>query len=331
MAETRVRGNKGLALLAAALLGGCATKPPAAPHPAGVVPPLPVAPVTPTEILADSRPYALPGTQVHRIDSPGLGRAYELYVSLPPGYAADPGRRYPVLYVTDAAYAFPVVRAIASRIRNGGRDVEDFILVGLSYAVGETGQYSRRRDYTPSPNGDLDAVSDMPGRPVVYGEAEAYRQHIRDEVFPFIDSRFRTDPSRRLYAGHSYGGLFGTHVLLTEPQMFQRYILMSPSLWYDRKLMLFREGLYAGANRDMKADVFLGIGALETSDTPDIESFAAARHDMTGDMARFEYQLRARRYPSLRLRSVVLPEEDHMSVYPALVTRGLRWALAPGA
>jgi predicted alpha/beta superfamily hydrolase len=258
-----------------------------------------------------------------------MGRDYELIVALPASYAANPDRRYPVLYVTDAHYAVPLIRSIVSYVRNGGRDVEDHILVGLGYAVGETRQFSRRRDYTPSPNGDVDAVSDMPGRAVAYGGAEPYRRHVRDEVFPFIDRCYRTDPARRIFAGHSYGGLFGSHVLLTEPEMFQRYIIMSPSLWYDRRLLLARERGYAMTNRDMKAEVLMLIGSEETSPTPDTEPFADAKHDMTGDQAKFVAALRSRNYPGLILEAAELPGEDHNSVYPMAVTRGLKWALKP--
>ena len=110
------------------------------------------------------QPYALEGTEVREIRAKALHRDYQLFISLPRGYA-ESTRQYPVLFVTDATYAFPLIRSITRRIRNGGEDMEDFILVGLSYAKGETPEYSRRRDYTPTANGDQDAVSDMLSAP----------------------------------------------------------------------------------------------------------------------------------------------------------------------
>ena len=125
----------------------------------------------------DPKPYVLEDTEVREIRARALHRDYQLFISLPRGYA-ESTRRYPVLFVTDANYAFPLIRSIAKRIRNGGEDMEDFILVGLSYAKGETPEYSRRRDYTPTANGDKEAVSDMLSAPPVYGEAEGYRKFI---------------------------------------------------------------------------------------------------------------------------------------------------------
>ncbi|MDQ3618407.1 MAG: hypothetical protein M3374_06825 [Pseudomonadota bacterium] len=46
-------------------------------------------------------------------------------------------------------------------------------------------------------------------------------------------------------------------------------------------------------------------------------------------MQRFEAQLKSRGYPNLRVQSTVIDDEDHLTVYPAAITRGLTWALPP--
>ena len=48
---------------------------------------------------------------------------------------------------------------------------------------------------------------------------------------------------------------------------------------------------------------------------------------MVRDLKTFEAQLRSRRYPNLRIQSTVIEDEDHLTVYPAAITRGLMWAL----
>jgi predicted alpha/beta superfamily hydrolase len=272
--------------------------------------------------------YQVPNSDVHRIRAEQLGRDYDLFVFLPPGYAANPERRYPVLFTTDAPQSMLQARGFLQRLRAGGRGMEDAIIVGLGYAVGDDGTQSRRRDYTPSPNGDIDARPTM-AKPVEYGQAEGYRLHLRDEVFPFLESRYRIDPKRRIYAGHSYGGLFGTHVLLTEPGMFQKYILMSPSLWYDRRLMIARERGFAMKNRDLPADVYFMIGGEETVPDPDTEPFGSSRMAMVEDMDEMVRMLQSRGYPSLKVQQKVFPGEDHGSVYVDALKEGMLWAL-PG-
>lgn len=273
-------------------------------------------------------PYVLEGTEVRDIRAKGLQRDYQLFVSLPPSYGVST-RMYPVLFVTDANYAFPLIRSIARRIGNGGQDVEEFILVGLSYAKGDSPEYSRRRDYTPTRNGDRLAVSDMPGRNPVFGEAEAYRRFIADEVFPVIAQHYRADMKRKIYAGHSYGGLFGVHVLLTEPTMFQHYIIGSPSLWFDHRMEFGEEQTYANAHSDLPAKVFLAVASFETTNHRSANPRYSKSIDMLRDLDALERVLKSRHYPSLQIESTVIADEDHLTVYPALITRGLKWALAP--
>ncbi|MFN7398491.1 MAG: alpha/beta hydrolase [Sandaracinobacter sp.] len=276
---------------------------------------------------APPKRYELPSTEVHRIEAKALGRAYDIAVWLPPSYAYAPDRKYPVLFTTDMPQSLPLILGLHRRLRASEQGLEDAIIVGLGYAVGDTGEYSRRRDYTPTPHGDIDAVSDMPGRPVAYGEAEGYRLHLRDELFPFLENRYRIDPTRRIYAGHSYGGLFGTHVMLTEPTMFEKYILMSPSLWYGRRLMIARERGYATRHKDLPAQAYFMIGGEETVPDPDILPFGNSRMAMVEDMDELTAMLKSRGYPSLKVQSRVFPGENHGSVYPDAIRAGMEWAL----
>ena len=276
-----------------------------------------------------AHPYPLANTEAIRIESPSLGRAYEMLVTLPFGYAANPERRYPVLYYTDAPQSVALLAGMARRLRDGGMGLEDAILVGLSYAVGDSGETSRRCDYTPTTHGDIDARSNMAGRPVRYGGAEDYRLHLLHEAFPELERRYRIDPERRTYLGHSYGGLFGVHVLLTAPQMFRQYILISPSLWYDRRLMLARARGYAMRHHDLPARVLFLIGGDESVPDPDSEPHSRARFAMVEDMAELVGSLRSGHYPNLVVEQHVLPGENHASVFVPAVNMGLRWAL-PG-
>ncbi|MBB3804250.1 putative alpha/beta superfamily hydrolase [Xanthomonas arboricola] len=153
-----------------------------------------------------------------------------------------------MLYATDGDYAFPLVKAIARRLNGEGPAIEDFILVGLSYALGDEPMPSRRRDYTPTPE-------EGPGAPPVatHGKSAAYIAYLREQVLPFIAQHYRTDEQRRLYLGHSYGGLLGTEILLSTPQMFSGYILGSPSYWYGAHVMAQREAAYATIHTDLPA------------------------------------------------------------------------------
>jgi predicted alpha/beta superfamily hydrolase len=266
--------------------------------------------------------YVLDNTDVRDIRAKALQRDYQLYVALPDSYR-DSSRRYPVVFVTDANYAFPVVRNIAQRLaKHAG--MEEVIVVGLSYGKGDGGVFSRRRDYTPTVPRKHSWRSDMPGRAPAFGEAEAYGRFIATEVFALIGQNYRADMNRKIFVGHSYGSLLGMQVLLTAPRTFEHYVLGSPSLWYDAGIMFDREQDYAKRNKDLPASVFFGIGSKETLAPGKKRSRSEEDADMVADLRDFDTTLASHRYPGLKTRLKVFADEDHASVFPLVLTHGLR-------
>ena len=250
-------------------------------------------------------PYEIVGSQVWDVPDPASGRTYQVFVQLPPSYGREPGRRYPTLYVTDADYAFPIVRQVARRMNLDRPRVEEFILVGLSYAIGDDPVVSRTRDYTASPvNGG--------------GGGAAYQAYLKTTVLPFVENRFRADPARRLLMGHSFGGLLGAQIMFSDPEMFSAYALGSPSLWHGKDSIFAAEAAYARTHQDLPARVYMYIGEDETP-APGRNQ----RYDMVGDNARFEQSLKARNYPGLTVTNEVLADEDHLSVAPRGFTHAL--------
>ena len=290
----------GLVLLAGAVMG-CSERADAQSSPA---------PATP----AEGAPYVLTGTQVWTVPDPVSGRDYQVFVSLPASYETSPQRRYPVLYVTDADYAFPIIRQIARRVNLDGPVVEEFILVGLSYSRGDSGTVSRNRDYTPTQNGPRSSSS------MLHGGGPAYQTYLKTQALPFVESRFRADPARRVLLGHSYGGLLGAQILFTDPGLFHAYVLGSPSFWYDKRHIMGMEADYARTHRDLPADVFMYIGGWEVPG-PDRRNTSGA--DMVADVRTMERTLKSRAYPGLTVGSTVLEDEDHLTVAPVGFTRAL--------
>jgi len=266
--------------------------------------------------------YVLENTEVRDIRAGALQRDYQLYIALPDSYR-EGGKRYPLLVVADANYAFPLTRNIASRLHKHA-GMEETIVVGLSYARGDAGTYSRRRDYTPSTPRKASYQSDMPGRAPAFGEAAAYGRFVTGEVLPFLARHYRADMTRKIFAGHSYGSLLGLQIMLDAPRSFEHYILGSPSLWFDAGILFEREGAYAARHKDLPASVFFGIGGLETLAPGKQRSRSEEDADMVADLREFDAVLKGRRYPSLKTQVKVFADEDHASVFPLVLTHGLR-------
>ncbi|RSU20965.1 alpha/beta hydrolase [Sphingomonas koreensis] len=264
--------------------------------------------------------YELLGTEVWDVPDPATGRSYQLFVSLPPSYGKEPQRRYPVLYVTDADYAFPVIRQIARRLNVEGPKIEEFILIGISYAKGDDPVASRRRDYTPTPNGPSDTPAGT-----IHGEGAKHQAWLRDKALPFVTGRYRSAPGRGILLGHSYGGLLAAQILFSEPEMFGGYVLGSPSLWYDKRHMFGVEAAYAARHRDLKAKVFVYTGEYEALRRGDSRYNQSA--DLVADSRELADTLRRRGYPGLTLEAEILNGEDHVSVAPRGFTRALKFLL----
>ena len=275
---------------------------------------------------APPEPVTLTHTFVHQLPASDSGRKYWLWVSVPSQYEQIKDKKLPVVFTTDAPYSLPLIRGINAMVGNQGRNIEPFILVGLGYEPGLALSGSRSRDYTPTnPLRKPDYKREV-YRAAAYGEAARYRDYLERQVLPFVRENYRADLGRSTFVGQSYGGLFGTYVLLTRPELFQTYLLGSPSLWFDERAIWEIESRYAAQHQDLKARVRLYAGSFET-DRP--EPRYTPNWNLLGDMKEFEALLRSRRYPGLEISSETLAGEDHRTMGPGFFTQGLLWAL-PG-
>lgn len=249
----------------------------------------------------------LAGTAVHHLTARANGIAYKLYVSVPTGYSTSTAR-YPVLYLLDADYSFPVARSIVQHLSDRQR-LQPIIVVGIAYDGPDLYRLHRTRDYTPrfSPTGGYSEELQKQS-----GGGPKFLQFIREELIPYIDGHYRTDPAERGLVGHSFGGLFATWVLLTSPATFNHYVIVSPSLWYGDRFVFDTEKSTRSASAP-RARVFLGVGSREVND----------ERDMVRDLATMAAALAHR--PSLQLKREVFDDETHDSVFPTAFSRGIRF------
>jgi hypothetical protein len=155
-----------------------------------------------------------------RLESRALGETRVIDVSLPDGYAADVGQRYPVLYVLDGEFEGEIAMAMA-RFYAATSELPPMIVV----AVRNT---DRSRDMTPPPIAGFDVPPDATSS----GGAERFLAFLVDELLPYVDAGYRTAPMRVL-VGHSLGGLFALYALAKRPEAFTGYVVMEPSVWWN--------------------------------------------------------------------------------------------------
>lgn len=256
-------------------------------------------------------PVVLPRTEVRKLRPAANGIEYRLRVALPKGYHESAGS-YPVVFVLDADYTFPIARSILEHLAERN-DIAPAILVGIGYADPEKYRLDRTRDYTPThvPTGGYG-----PGIQAVSGGGPRFLQVIEREIVPYVEETYRAS-SARFLAGHSYGGLFAVWSALTRPDLFAGYVAVSPSLWYDGGLIFDLERRLAGRNaRELSLRMYLAAGEREVN----------AERDMVADLRRLATKLEDG-YPGLQLDWRIEPDETHNSILPGALSDGLRFVL----
>lgn len=182
------------------------------------------------------------------------GRTVSVY--LPPGYDLDPTRRFPVLYLHDGQNLFDAHTSFAGVpwasdetaercIRAG--ECEPVILVGVANTRERIHEYGPRRC----------------GRGRAEDISRGYGRFLVEEVKPFIDRTYRTQPgpAHTGVGGASMGGLISLHLAKWYPGVFGKCAAMSPSLWWDREYFLRNVEVNAAWLRECR--VWLDMGGRE--------------------------------------------------------------------
>jgi predicted alpha/beta superfamily hydrolase len=264
----------------------------------------------------------LPNTEVQRLASSIVGDSFQLHIVLPAGYERT-SRRYPIVYLTDGNAVFPLAGAIVEGL-SGGLEIPRLIVVGIGYDDArprEWGRY-RERDLLPTDAAAADASrrQAFTRRGIRRGQAAAFLEFIREELKPFIAANYRADPEDSAFVGHSYGGLFGLYTLFHRPDTFNRYIISSPAVHHDDRVIMDFENDYATDHDDLPARVFISVGGREEHDDPLIDP---SLH-FESNVKLLANRLADRGYPALRLTTHIFEGESHLSVMPAAISRGLR-------
>lgn len=258
--------------------------------------------------------FELPLSEVRSVHAESNNKDYELYIQLPASYK-NSTTAYPLIIVNDSRFAFPLASGAMQLM--GDRVVKEAIVVGVSYSKGDDSTISRTRDYTPTyspnePNGHSSAARK------VSGHAKEYTAFLADQVIPLMQQNYRVDSNSKIFVGHSFGGLLGSYILVNRPEVFDHYIIGSPSLWYDNKVIFAMEKAYAEKHKSLKAHAMIYV---------DDNDGSLNNKKMADDVLAFEKILRSRNYSGLNLRVEVIKDENHHSVFPGLLSRGLMAAI----
>lgn len=241
--------------------------------------------------------HSLNEPRFHTVEPANIGRTYGLHVRLPDTY--EEGVLYPTVYLLDGGITFPMLAAYY-RYLSLAEDLPPMILVGIAYPGNtfEKGNY-RSTDYT-APSKER----------TYYGGAFPFMDALKAEIFPLIETRYQSDPKKRIIFGQSLGGQLPIVAAQTRPDLFWGHIASNPAL--HRNLEFFTNELTPLEQNGFRPKLFVSLAE--------------------NDDARFQEPAQSwlaywRERPDIPFEMKVAEQagHNHFSAAPAAFRQGLMW------
>lgn len=193
-------------------------------------------------------PTVFPFGVIDHLYSSELQENRTLNIYLPDGYATDSTARYPVIYLLDgsANEDYPHIAGLA-QFMNMYELLPKSIVVGIA-------NVDRKRDFT-FPTTVAQDKKDYP----TTGSSAKFIAFIEKELQPFIDQHYRSSSAKTII-GQSLGGLLAAEILLKKPDLFDTYVLVSPSFWWDNESLLKQAKTLLKKHPELAKRIYLSVG-----------------------------------------------------------------------
>lgn len=251
---------------------------------------------------------------IEEIQSKKLGEVRVLNIYLPDGYNQNDTIKYPVIYLLDGSADEDFIHIVGLVQFNSFEwinQVPKSIVVGIATV-------DRRRDFTfpTSIREDKEAYPTT-------GHSDKFISFIENELQPFIEKKYRTNADKTII-GQSLGGLLATEILLKKPTLFNKYIIISPSLWWDNGSLLNQTTNALQNNVNQKTDVYIGVGkeGLAPTEIPRV---------MEVDANVLAEKIKEVKNKNIKVSFDYLPQENHATIMHQAVSNSFKllYPIAP--
>lgn len=241
------------------------------------------------------------GSEIRTIKSSIVkDQEYKLHISLPGSYK-NTTKKYPVVFLMDSQWDFPLVSSIYGEQYYDGF-IPEVIIVGVTWGgKNPNPDVLRARDYTPTDD----------KRNVETGGANNFLDFMKTELFPFLENNYRVKSDDRTLVGCSLGGLFTLYTLFTHTDMFTNYVAASPAVGWDNGVLYQFEKEFSKKKITKQKRVYMTVGDVELSKSY-YQKFAKNMVDNN--------------YNNVLLHSKVLENTGHSGTKSETYTRGLQYA-----
>lgn len=238
----------------------------------------------------------------YTLKSQALGESRRINVYVPPGYV-DGTAAYPVLYLIDGGVEqdFVHIAGLSQHATISG-SFREMIVVGIETV-------DRRRELTFPAKSDASLRVDYP----THGESAKLRAFIADEVKSWVEQRYRTDGFDAVI-GESLAGLFVAETFLRQPDMFDGYIAIDPSLWWDNAALALQARALVTAQPDGEHLIYMAVANGNAQMRFGQGVLAQVMNTARPDGVSFTYE--------------VMDDEAHATIYHRAALQGLRSVFA---
>ena len=253
----------------------------------------------------DSKPFVL--GVIEEIQSKELAEKRILNIYLPEGYNAHDLVRYPVIYLLDGSADEDFIH-VAGLVQFNSfewiNQIPKSIVVGIATV-------DRRRDFTfPT------AIKKDQEKFPTSGHSAHFISFIEKELQPFIEKNYKTNDSKTII-GQSLGGLLETEILLKKPALFNKYIIISPSIWWNNGSLLNQDTVAFDPNFNQQTDIYIAVGKEGATPT-DIP------REMEEDARLLFDKISRIKNKSLKVHFEYLPKENHATILHQAVSNSFR-------
>jgi predicted alpha/beta superfamily hydrolase len=191
---------------------------------------------------------------IETINSKILNEDRKVWIYVPDGYTkgAPKTENYPVLYLLDGNAHFTSVVGMTEQLStmNGNTICPKMIVVGILNT-------DRNRDLTPTHiESDLPMMTSEASKTT--GGNENFIAFIQKELMPYVEANYPTAPYKMLI-GHSFGGLMAINTLANHTNLFNSYVSIDPSMWWEKQQFLEQSKKVFAEKKFKNTSLFLGI------------------------------------------------------------------------
>ena len=243
-----------------------------------------------------------------------LNEQRKVWIYVPDSWKPGSTQRYPVVYLLDGdGHFFSVVGMIQQLSQvNGNTICPEMIVVGIPNT-------DRTRDLTPS-HVDADPPFMDSAFSKTSGGGEKFAAFIRSELIPHIDSLYPTQPYKMLI-GHSFGGLTVMNIVMNHTSMFNSYISIDPSMWWDKMNFLKATKKQLAEKKFTGTSLYLGIANTmeEGMNFNTIQKDTSSSSKHIRSIIELDKEIKSRKQNGLKYASKYYGNDDHSSV-PLIAT-----------